>query len=123
MVAMRCWLLRGSGSAEVADVVVGLGSTRMSNLELPGTLNFSPAEDFTQASLPASLYSQPPATHSMISGAPVLKVRVAGRITPTDFLVPSASVMPWLTHLPSKYTLAWVVTLTLSIFSVVMSGW
>jgi hypothetical protein len=73
-------------------------------------------------SLPASLYSQAPATHSMISGAPVLKVRVAGRITPTDFLVPSAKVMPWLTHLPSKYTLAWVLTLTLSIFSVGMEG-
>jgi len=28
----------------------------------------------------------------MISGAPVLKVRVAGRMTPTDFLVPSARV-------------------------------
>ena len=92
----------------------------MSNLELPGTLKDSPAEDFTQSSLPASLYSQAPPTHSMISGAPVLKVRVDGRTTPTDFLVPSASVMPWLTHLPSKYTLAWVVTLTLSIFSVVM---
>jgi hypothetical protein len=35
-------------------------------------------------------------------------------------LVPSAKVMPWLTHLPSKYTLAWVLTLTLSIFSVGM---
>ena len=27
----------------------------MSNFELPGTLNCSPAEDFTQASLPATL--------------------------------------------------------------------
>jgi hypothetical protein len=62
----------------------------------------SPAPDFTQVSVPASLYSQAPATHSMISGAPVLKVRVAGRMTPTDFFVPSAKVMPWLTHLPSK---------------------
>jgi hypothetical protein len=42
----------------------------------------------------------------MISGAPVLKVSVAGSTTPTDFLVPSGKVMPWLTHLPSKYTLA-----------------
>lgn len=74
----------------------------MSNFELPGMLNFSPAVDLTQASLPASLYSQAPATHSMISGAPVLKVRLAGKITPTDFLVPSAKVMPWLMHLPSK---------------------
>jgi hypothetical protein len=49
----------------------------------------------------------------MISGAPVLKVRVAGKITPTDLLVPSAKVMLWLTHLPSKYTLAWGLTLTL----------
>src|SRR5665647_3044738 len=95
----------------------------MSKLECPGTLNFSPAEDFTQLSAPASLYSQLPDTHSMISGAPVLKVKVAGRITPTDFLLPSARVMPWLTHLPSKYTLARVMTLTLSIFSVVMAGW
>jgi hypothetical protein len=48
----------------------------------------------------------------MISGAPVLKVRVEGKITPTDLLVPSAKVMLWLTHLPSKYTLAWGLTLT-----------
>src|SRR5215210_8581553 len=56
----------------------------------------------------------------MISGAPVLKVRLAGRITPTDFFVPSARVMPWLTHLPSKYTLALVATEATSSFSVVM---
>jgi hypothetical protein len=56
----------------------------------------------------------------MISGAPVLKVKVAGKITPTDNLVPLAVVMAWLTHLPSKNTLALVVTLTASIFSVVM---
>ena len=36
------------------------------------------------------------------SAAPVLKVSVAGRITPTDLRVPSASTMVWLTHLPSK---------------------
>src|SRR3989344_8787123 len=94
----------------------------MSNFEVPGTLNLRPAEDLTQASGPSSLYSQDPATHSMISGAPVLKVSVAGSTTPTDFFVPSANVMPWLTHLPSKYTLAWVVTDTPSIFSVVMSA-
>ena len=94
----------------------------MSNFALPGTLNFSPVTDLTQSLLPASLYSQAPPTHSMISGAPVLKVNVAGKITPTDFLVPSAKVMPWLTHLPSKYTLAWVVTLMLWIISVVMEG-
>src|SRR6478672_5952801 len=94
----------------------------MSNLELPGTLNFSPAEDFTQLSVPSSLYSHEPATHSMISGAPVLNVSVAGSTTPTDFFVPSGKVMPWLTHLPSKYTLAWVVTDTPSIFSVVMDA-
>jgi hypothetical protein len=35
-------------------------------------------------------------------------------------LVPLAVVMAWLTHLPSKNTLALVVTLTASIFSVVM---
>jgi hypothetical protein len=45
---------------------------------------------------------------------------VAGKMTPTDSLVPLAVVMAWLTHLPSKKTLAWVVMLTLSIFSVVM---
>ncbi len=56
----------------------------------------------------------------MISGTPVLKVKVAGKITPTDNLVPLAVVMAWLTHLPSKNTLALVVTLTASIFSVVM---
>src|SRR3954465_1038345 len=83
-------------------------------------LNFSPAPERTHRSPPASLYSQAPATHSMISGAPVLKVRVAGRITPTDFFVPSARVMPWLMHLPSKYTLALVATLLTSSCSVVM---
>jgi len=89
------------GSAEVADVVVRL-VTRISNFELPGTENFSPGPDWFQASVPAMRHSHEPATHSMISGAPVPKVRVAGRMTPTDFLVPSARVMPWLTHLPSK---------------------
>src|SRR4051812_22395048 len=82
--------------------------------------NFSPAADLRHSLLPASLYSQEPPTHSMVSGAPVLKVSVAGRITPTDFLVPSASTMPWLTHLPSKYTLARVVTLAPERVSVLM---
>ena len=58
----------------------------------------------------------------MISGAPVLKVRVDGRITPTDFLLPSASVRLWLTHLPSKYTLALVDTAALWRDSVVVIG-
>src|SRR3989338_2690055 len=94
----------------------------MSNFELPGTPKRAPAGGFPPAALPARLYSQEPATHSMISGAPVLKVSVAGSTTPTDFFVPSGKVMPWLTHLPSKYTLAWVVTDTPSIFSVVMGA-
>src|SRR5205085_640858 len=93
----------------------------MSKLELPGIANFSPGPLFTQASLPANLYSQPPATHSMTSGAPVLKVSWAGRTTPTDFLVPSASVTVWLTHLPSKYTLALVLTAPERVW-VVMEG-
>jgi len=38
----------------------------------------------------------------MTSGAPVLKVNVAGKMTPTDSLVPLAVVMAWLMHLPSK---------------------
>src|SRR4051794_7174896 len=92
----------------------------MSKLESPGVLNLSPAALFFHSPLPASLYSQPPATHSMISGAPVLNVSCAGRMTPMDFLVPSANWMEWLTHLPSKYTLAWVVTVTPSILEVVM---
>jgi hypothetical protein len=50
----------------------------------------------------------------------VLNVNVAGKMTPTDSLVPLAVVMAWLMHLPSKNTLALVVMLTLSIFSVVM---
>src|SRR3954462_3035916 len=82
--------------------------------------NFSPADDLTQRSVPASLYSHDPPTHSMTSAAPVLKVRVAGRITPTDFFVPSARVMPWLTHLPSKYTLALVATEATASCSMVM---
>ena len=44
----------------------------------------------------------------MTSGAPVLKVNVAGKITPTESLVPLAVVMAWLMHFPSKKTLAWV---------------
>src|SRR5258706_1288440 len=94
----------------------------MSKLELAGPPNFSPGTLFCQLSMPATLYSQPPATHSMISGAPVLKVSWEGSTTPTDFLVPSARVTVWLTHLPSKYTLACVVTLAPSIFSVVIAG-
>jgi hypothetical protein len=56
----------------------------------------------------------------MISAAAVPKVSSAGRTTPTDFLLPSASVRLWLTHLPSKYTLAWVLTLTLAMWEVLM---
>ena len=85
----------------MADVVVGVVHADLET-GVAGTLKDSPAPDFTQVSLPANLYSHEPATPSMISGAPVLKVKVAGRITPTDFFVPSAKVMPWLTHLPSK---------------------
>src|SRR3954469_8826340 len=94
----------------------------MSKLESAGTEKSWPAEEGTHWSVPASLYSHEPATHSMISAAPVLKVSWAGRMTPTDFFVPSAKVTPWLTHLPSKYTLARVVTLTPERVSVVM-GW
>ena len=59
--------------------------------------------------LPANLTRQAPSTSSITSGAPVLKVSVDGRITPTLFLVPSASSMLCETHLPSKYTLARVL--------------
>jgi hypothetical protein len=52
-------------------------------------LNFSPGVERTQASVPASRYSQAPPTHSMVSGAPVPKVSVAGNTTPTDLRVPS----------------------------------
>jgi hypothetical protein len=38
----------------------------------------------------------------------VLKVNVAGKMTPTESLVPLAVVIAWLTHLPSKKTLACV---------------
>src|SRR6478736_3912149 len=93
----------------------------MSKLELAGTLNCSPGPLWSQASLPARRYSQPPAVHSMISGAPVLNVSCEGSTTPTDFFVPLASVTVWLTHLPSKYTLAWVETEAPSIFSVVIA--
>ena len=43
--------------------------------------------------------SQDENTIAVIDG---LNPSVAGRMTPTDFLLPSARVMPWLTHLPSK---------------------
>ncbi len=56
-------------------------------------LNDSPAPQASQTSLPCNLYSQLPATHAMISGAPVLNVKVDGKTTPTDLLLPSASVM------------------------------
>ena len=65
-------------------------------------LKRSPATERFQSALPASLYSQLPATHSMISGAAVPKVSLAGNTTPTDFLLPSGKVRVWLTHLPSK---------------------
>jgi hypothetical protein len=38
----------------------------------------------------------------------VLKVNVAGKMTPTESLAPLAVVIAWLTHLPSKKTLACV---------------
>src|SRR3954463_2189356 len=94
----------------------------MSKLLFAGTENRSPADERTQRSVPARRYSQLPPTHSITSAAPVLKVRVAGRITPIDFFVPSASCRLWLTHLPSKYTLARVVTLTPEKVSVVMGS-
>ena len=43
-----------------------------------------------------------PSSLTFNTGAPVLKVRLDGRITPTVFFVPSASTTVWLTHLPSK---------------------
>jgi hypothetical protein len=42
-------------------------------------------------------------------------------MTPTESLVPSGLTRVWLTHLPSKYTLACVVMDTPSICAVVMS--
>src|SRR3954449_6792166 len=94
----------------------------MSKLELAGTVNFSPGPLWRHSSVPASLYSQLPATHSMISAAAVLKVSCEGSTTPTDLRVPSARVRLWLTHLPSKYTLAWVAMLAPPICEVVMAG-
>src|SRR5512140_3966803 len=94
----------------------------MSKLELAGTLKRSPGPLARHCSLPASRYSQPPATHSMVSGSPVRNVNWEGRTTPTDFLLPSARARPWLTHLPWKYTLALVVTRTASRVSVVMGS-
>ena len=46
----------------------------------------------------------------MVSGAAVPNTRLDASTTPTDFLLPSAMVNAWLTHLPSKYTLAAVET-------------
>jgi hypothetical protein len=43
-----------------------------------------------------------PLTISIVSGAPVLNVSVDGKITPTVFLLPSASSSVCDTHLPSK---------------------
>ena len=51
----------------------------MSKLELPGTLNLSPAPLITHASVPASLYSQPPATLTFSTGAPEIMEGVSGR--------------------------------------------
>jgi hypothetical protein len=50
----------------------------------------------------------------MISGTPVLNTSDDGRITPTDFFVPSASITVCDTHLPSKKTLDFFMTETLS---------
>jgi hypothetical protein len=47
----------------------------------------------------------------MISAAAVLKVSCEGSTTPTDFFSPLAKITVWLTHLPSKNTLAWVAML------------
>jgi hypothetical protein len=44
----------------------------------------------------------------------VLKVSVLGKITPMVERVPFGNMTVWLTHLPSKYTLAFFLTLTLS---------
>src|SRR5690606_11700585 len=57
---------------------------------------------------------QAPAFSSMTSGAPVLNVRVDGKMRPMVFFDPSGKITVWLTHLPSKYTLAFFTTLTLS---------
>jgi len=57
---------------------------------------------------------QVPAVISMISGTPVLNTSDEGRITPMDFFVPSASITVCDTHLPSKKTLDFLMTETLS---------
>jgi hypothetical protein len=69
---------------------------------LPGTLKRCPTVEGSHSVLPGSRYSQAPATHSMVSGAAVPNTRLDASTTPTDFLLPSAMVSAWLTHLPSK---------------------
>src|SRR5690554_765085 len=56
----------------------------------------------------------------MISGLPVPKVSFDGSTTPTDLWLPSAVTKLWLTHLPSKYTLAAVCSSTPENFSVML---
>jgi uncharacterized membrane protein len=94
----------------------GLGSP-------PNSWNFgsqavaTPQVAFASSSAGPFLNSPPTA-----AGVVFVQVSVAGSTTPTDFLVPSGRVKPWLTHLPSKYTLALVVRRTPSMVSVVMKG-
>src|SRR5690606_6111247 len=56
----------------------------------------------------------------MISGLLVPKVSLAGSTTPTDLWLPSAVTKLWLTHFPSKYTLAAVCNSTPEYFSVML---
>ena len=95
----------------------------MSKDELAAMENCSPSLHLTHSVESLSLYSHVPATHSMISAAPVPNVSsVSGpSTTPTLLLTPSAVTKLWLTHLPSKYTLAFVVRLTFSNVAVVIA--
>lgn len=64
--------------------------------------NCSPARTLCHCSCPFNLYSQDPATHSMISALPVLKVSVEGRTTPTLLSSPLAVLKEWEMQRPSK---------------------
>ena len=61
-----------------------------------------PVVQVRHSAAPSRRTRQLPPTASMTSGAPVLKVRLAGRTTPTDLRLPSAGMRLWLMHLPSK---------------------
>src|SRR3990172_8298465 len=86
----------------------------MTNLLLAATENWLPAAYVLNPVSSPIFTRQVPEVISIISGVLTLKVSVLGRLPPTVLRVPSGNNTECDTHFPSKNTLPFFTTLTLS---------